>query len=205
MLQWVVVSWHQCSYFCVVYRFLLVKANLYVVICIALYHCLVWLQEDRVSDIGYEAESRDSILTMHTCFLIKSLSQREDHIRDIAENLLTQLRDRFPQVNFPLYICMLKNRVHSMYVICVMCPFPSFLEFSIVFKSKTISTISLQVLWDSTCLDSLLFSFLDDSSAVINDPAWTSTVRSLYQRIVREWIIKSLSSAPCTTQGLLQV
>ncbi|CAJ2642759.1 phosphatidylinositol 4-kinase alpha 1 isoform X1 [Trifolium pratense] len=116
-----------------------------------------WM-EDRVSEIGHEAEGRDSILTMHTCFLIKSLSQREDHIRDIAENLLTQLRDRFPQV-----------------------------------------------LWDSSCLDSLLFSFHDDpSSTVINDPAWTSTVRSLYQRIVREWIIKSLSNAPCTSQGLLQ-
>ncbi|GAU22033.1 hypothetical protein TSUD_309370 [Trifolium subterraneum] len=116
-----------------------------------------WM-ENQVSEIGHEAEGRDSILTMHTCFLVKSLSQREDHIRDIAENLLTQLRDRFPQV-----------------------------------------------LWDSSCLDSLLFSFLDDpSSAVINDPAWTSTVRSLYQRIVREWIIKSLSNAPCTSQGLLQ-
>lgn len=116
-----------------------------------------WM-EDRISEIGQEAEGRDSILTMHTCFLIKSLSQREDHIRDIAENLLIQLRDKFPQV-----------------------------------------------LWDSSCLDSLLFSFHDDpSSAGINDPAWTSTVRSLYQRIVREWIIKSLSNAPCTSQGLLQ-
>lgn len=116
-----------------------------------------WM-EDRVSEIGQEAEGRDSILTMHTCYLIKSLSQREDHIRDIAENLLIQLRDKFPQV-----------------------------------------------LWDSSCLDSLLFSFHDDpSSAGINDPAWTSTVRSLYQRIVREWIIKSLSNAPCTSQGLLQ-
>ncbi|KAG5044697.1 hypothetical protein AAZV13_06G012100 [Glycine max] len=118
---------------------------------------LSWL-EDRVSEIGHEAETRDSILTMHTCFLIKSLSQREDHIRDIAENLLNQLRDKFPQV-----------------------------------------------LWDSSCIDSLLFSFNGDSStAVINDPAWTATVRTLYQRIVREWIIKSVSSAPCTSQGLLQ-
>ncbi|KAI4295546.1 hypothetical protein L6164_035584 [Bauhinia variegata] len=116
-----------------------------------------WL-EDRISETGHEAEARDSILTLHTCFLIKSLSQREEHIRDIAVNLLTQVRDRFPQV-----------------------------------------------LWDSSCLDSLLFSFHNDSSsAVINDPAWTVTVRSLYQRIVREWIIKSLSSAPCTSQGLLQ-
>ncbi|CAJ1973096.1 unnamed protein product [Sphenostylis stenocarpa] len=114
--------------------------------------------EDQVSEIGHEAETRDSILTMHTCFLIKSLSQREDHIRDITENLLTQLRDKFPQV-----------------------------------------------LWYSSCIDSMLFSFNDDSSTtIINDPAWTATVRTLYQRIVREWIIKALSSAPCTSQGLLQ-
>ena len=53
-----------------------------------------------MSEIGHEADVRDSILTVHTCFLVKSLSQREDHIRDIAENLLTQVRDRFPQVNF---------------------------------------------------------------------------------------------------------
>ncbi|KAL1309165.1 hypothetical protein HN51_051848 [Arachis hypogaea] len=116
-----------------------------------------WL-EDRVSEIGHEADARDSILTVHTCFLVKSLSQREDHIREIAENLLTQISDKFPQV-----------------------------------------------LWDATCLDSMLFSFQEDSSStVINDPAWTTTVRSLYQRIVREWIIKSLANAPCTSQGLLQ-
>ncbi|KAE9586651.1 hypothetical protein Lal_00004922 [Lupinus albus] len=116
-----------------------------------------WL-EDRVSEIGHEAEARDSILTMHACFLIKSLSQREDHIRDISENLLPQIRDKFPQV-----------------------------------------------LWDTSCLDLLLFSFNDDSSsAVINDPTWTATVRSLHQRIVREWIVKALSSSPCTSQGLLQ-
>ncbi|KAK4284694.1 hypothetical protein QN277_001489 [Acacia crassicarpa] len=118
---------------------------------------VAWL-EDRVSETGHEADARDSALIVHTCFLIKSLSLREEHIRDIAVNLLTQFRDKFPQV-----------------------------------------------LWDSSCVDSLLFSFhKDSSSAVINDPAWTITVRSLYQRIVREWIIKSLSSAPCTTQGLLQ-
>lgn len=138
---------------------------------------------------------------MHTCFLIKSLSQREDHIRDIAENLLTQLRDRFPQVNFQLNVikmCMLVCNFP-----CVSSVFFSGILLYIFFKIKT---ISLQVLWDTSCLDSLLFSFHDDpSSAVINDPAWTSTVRSLYQRIVREWIIKSLSNAPCTSQGLLQV
>ncbi|KOM42251.1 hypothetical protein LR48_Vigan04g244900 [Vigna angularis] len=118
---------------------------------------VLWLEE-RLSEIGHDAETRDSVLTMHTCFLVKSLSQREDHIRDIAENLLTQLRDKFPQV-----------------------------------------------LWYTSCIDSMLFSFSDDSSTtIINDPAWTATVRTLYQRIVRDWIIKSLSSAPCTSQGLLQ-
>lgn len=66
--------------------------------------------------------------------------------------------------------------------------------------------VYLQVLWYSSCIDSMLFSFNDDSStSIINDPAWTATVRTLYQRIVREWIIKSLSSSPCTSQGLLQV
>ncbi|KAF7810902.1 phosphatidylinositol 4-kinase alpha 1 [Senna tora] len=118
---------------------------------------VTWL-EDRVSETGRVADVRDSTLVVHTCFLIKSLYHREEHIRDVAVNLLTQLRDKFPQV-----------------------------------------------LWDSSCEDSLLFSFYNDSSSAgINDPAWTVAVRTLYQRIVREWIIKSLSSAPCTSQGLLQ-
>jgi hypothetical protein len=64
----------------------------------------------------------------------------------------------------------------------------------------------MQVLWNSSCLDSLLFSMHNESpSAVVNDPAWMVAVRSLYQKIVREWIVKSLSYAPCTSQGLLQV
>jgi phosphatidylinositol 4-kinase len=64
----------------------------------------------------------------------------------------------------------------------------------------------MQVLWNSSCLDSLLFSIHNESpSAVVNDPAWMVAVRSLYQKIVREWIVKSLSYAPCTSQGLLQV
>ncbi|KAJ7978384.1 phosphatidylinositol 4-kinase alpha 1-like [Quillaja saponaria] len=115
-----------------------------------------WL-EYRISETGSEAEARDTTLTVHTCFLIKSMSQREEHIRDMTVNLLTQLRDRFPQV-----------------------------------------------LWNSSCLDSLLFSFHNNSPAVISDPVWMVTVRSLYQRVVWEWIIKSLSCAPCTSQGLLQ-
>ncbi|CAI9266239.1 unnamed protein product [Lactuca saligna] len=31
-----------------------------------------------------------------------------------------------------------------------------------------------------------------------------ASVRSLYQSVVKEWIVDSLSYAPCTTQGLLQ-
>ncbi|KAF9684342.1 hypothetical protein SADUNF_Sadunf04G0108400 [Salix dunnii] len=116
-----------------------------------------WL-EDRITETGNEANVRESTLFSHACFLIKSMSQREEHIRDISVSLLTQLRDKFPQV-----------------------------------------------LWNSSCLDSLLFSVHNDStSAVINDPALTVSVRSLYQRIVREWISISLSYAPCTSQGLLQ-
>ncbi|KAH9696023.1 phosphatidylinositol 4-kinase alpha 1 [Citrus sinensis] len=116
-----------------------------------------WLEE-RTAETGKEAEIKESTLFAHACFLIKSMSQREEHLRDTAVNLLTQLRDKFPQV-----------------------------------------------LWHSSCLDSLLFSFDSDaSSAVINDPAWVATVRSLYQRLVREWVLTSLSYAPCTTQGLLQ-
>ncbi|OMO73745.1 hypothetical protein CCACVL1_17151 [Corchorus capsularis] len=116
-----------------------------------------WL-EDRITDTGSEAMIRESTLFAHACFLINSMSQREEHIRDIAVNLLVQLRDRFPQV-----------------------------------------------LWNSSCLDSLLFSFHNDTpSTIVNDPAWEAAVHSLFQKIIREWIIISLSYAPCTTQGLLQ-
>ncbi|XP_022947644.1 phosphatidylinositol 4-kinase alpha 1-like isoform X2 [Cucurbita moschata] len=116
-----------------------------------------WL-EHRISDIGNEAAVRNSILNAHTCFLIKSMCQREDHIREVAVTLLTQFRDRFPQV-----------------------------------------------MWNSSCLDSLLFSMHNHSpTTIVNDPAWVVTVRSLYQKVVREWIIRSLSFAPCTSQGLLQ-
>ncbi|TYI88115.1 hypothetical protein E1A91_D04G184400v1 [Gossypium mustelinum] len=115
-----------------------------------------WL-EDRITETGNEAVIRESTLFAHACFLINSMSQREERIRDIAANLLVQLRDRFPQV-----------------------------------------------LWNSSCLDSLLFSVQNDTPTVVNDPAWEAAVRSLYQKVVREWIVISLSYAPCTTQGLLQ-
>ncbi|KAK4401558.1 Phosphatidylinositol 4-kinase alpha 1, partial [Sesamum angolense] len=118
---------------------------------------LTWL-EDRASETGPESEVRESTLSIHACFLIKNLSQRDEHVRDISVSLLTQLRDKFPQI-----------------------------------------------LWNSSCLDSLLLSMHNDPSpAVVTDPAYLSNVRSLYQKIVREWIVVSLSHAPCTSQGLLQ-
>lgn len=118
---------------------------------------LSWL-EDRISETGNAAEIRETTLCVHACFLIKSMSQREEHIRDTSVNLLSQLRDKFPQI-----------------------------------------------LWNSSCLDLLLLSVHNDPpSALVNDPAWVATVRSLYQKIVRDWIIVSLSYAPCTSQGLLQ-
>ncbi|CAI9280700.1 unnamed protein product [Lactuca saligna] len=62
-----------------------------------------------------------------------------------------------------------------------------------------------QILWKSSCLDSLLFSVNGDPpSSLVNDPASVASVRSLYQSVVKEWIVDSLSYAPCTTQGLLQ-
>lgn len=62
-----------------------------------------------------------------------------------------------------------------------------------------------QILWNSSCVDSLLFSMNGDSpSSLVNDPACAAAICSLYQRVVREWIIISLSYAPCTSQGLLQ-
>ncbi|XP_008775172.2 phosphatidylinositol 4-kinase alpha 1 isoform X2 [Phoenix dactylifera] len=118
---------------------------------------MAWLEE-RISDIGEEAEKRESILSAHACFLIKNLSQRDEHVRDITVNILTQLKERFPQV-----------------------------------------------LWNSSCLDALLFSVHNElPSSQVNDPAWIATVRSLYQKIAREWITTALSYAPCTIQGLLQ-
>uniref|UniRef100_A0A7N0T3D3 1-phosphatidylinositol 4-kinase n=1 Tax=Kalanchoe fedtschenkoi TaxID=63787 RepID=A0A7N0T3D3_KALFE len=116
-----------------------------------------WL-EDRISETGNDAEVREDALSVHACFLIKNLSQRDEHIRDISIKLLTQLRDKFPQL-----------------------------------------------LWNSSCLDSLIYSVHNESqSTLVMDPGVVSAIRSLYQKIVREWIICALSYAPCTSQGLLQ-
>ncbi|XP_042066521.1 phosphatidylinositol 4-kinase alpha 1-like isoform X1 [Salvia splendens] len=118
---------------------------------------ITWL-EDRASVIGPEAEIRESTPSVHACFLIKNLSQRDEHVRDISFTLLTQLRERLPQI-----------------------------------------------LWNSSCLDALLLSMHNDPPcAVVSDPAYVTSVRTLYQKVVREWIVVSLSHAPCTSQGLLQ-
>ncbi|WJZ95323.1 hypothetical protein VitviT2T_014101 [Vitis vinifera] len=55
-----------------------------------------WL-EDRISDTRNEAEIRESTLSAHACFLIKNMPQKEEHIRDISVNLLSQSRERFLQ------------------------------------------------------------------------------------------------------------
>ncbi|KAF6153028.1 hypothetical protein GIB67_003933, partial [Kingdonia uniflora] len=116
-----------------------------------------WL-DDRILDNGDKADLREATLSAHACFLIKSMSEREEHIRENSEKLLNRLKDRFPQI-----------------------------------------------LWHSSCLDSLLFSVHNDlPSAFVNDPAWVATVRSMYQKVIRDWISNALSYAPCTTQGLLQ-
>ncbi|XP_068668107.1 phosphatidylinositol 4-kinase alpha 1-like isoform X2 [Aristolochia californica] len=110
-----------------------------------------WLDE-RLSEIGNEAVIWDSILIAHACFLIKCISQREEHIRDLSVSVLNQLKHKYPQV-----------------------------------------------LWNSSCLD-LLFSVNSDSTSML-DPAWVATVRSLHQKIVREWITNALSLAPLAASG----
>ncbi|VAI01599.1 unnamed protein product [Triticum turgidum subsp. durum] len=118
---------------------------------------LSWLEE-RTSDIGEESNVRESVLSVHAGFLIKSMSQRDEHVRDLSVKLLTQLKEKFPQV-----------------------------------------------LWNSSCLDLLLISVHNElTSGPVSDPAWVATIRSLYQKIAREWITSALSYAPCTTQGLIQ-
>ncbi|XP_071729991.1 phosphatidylinositol 4-kinase alpha 1-like isoform X2 [Rutidosis leptorrhynchoides] len=116
-----------------------------------------WL-ESQICETGDAAEVRESTLAVHACFLIKNMSMRHDHIRDLSVNLLSRLRDRFPQI-----------------------------------------------LWKTSCLDSLLFYVNDNPpSGLVNDPALVASIRSLYKKVVREWIVISLSYAPCTSQGLLQ-
>lgn len=62
-----------------------------------------------MSETGPEAEYRESTLSTHASFLVKNLSQRDEHIRDISVNLLNQLRDRFPQVAFRCCLYRVSN------------------------------------------------------------------------------------------------
>lgn len=52
---------------------------------------------------------KETTLAVHACFLIKSMSQRDEHIRDVSVKLLSLLRDRFPQVSF----CICPNSILS--------------------------------------------------------------------------------------------
>ena len=81
---------------------------------------------------------------------------------NISFTLLTQLRERLPQVTFPM-VCHLLS-----------------LHFLVhIYKNKFKWLHDIQILWNSSCLDALLHSM--------------HSVRTLYQKVVREWIVVSLS------------
>lgn len=68
----------------------------------AIAHCafdaaLTWL-EKRVATSGIEVVDKEKVLVSHACFLIKLGTHREEAVREVADSLLIQLRDRFPQV-----------------------------------------------------------------------------------------------------------
>ncbi|KAJ4791345.1 Phosphatidylinositol 4-kinase [Rhynchospora pubera] len=58
---------------------------------------VAWMEE-RISDIGQEADEREAVLSCHACFLIKNMAQRDEHVRNIAVDLLFKLKEKFPQV-----------------------------------------------------------------------------------------------------------
>lgn len=58
----------------------------------------ILFQEDRISLTGKDNSICETTINAHACFLIKNMSQRDEHIRDISVNLLNQIRDKFPQV-----------------------------------------------------------------------------------------------------------
>lgn len=60
-----------------------------------------------------------------------------------------------------------------------------------------------QVLWNSSCLDVLL-RLVRIHPLPSLDHARLASMQSLIKRQIRNWVIQSLSLAPCTTQGLLQ-
>jgi phosphatidylinositol 4-kinase len=50
-------------------------------------------------------ETKQEILTAHTRFLIKYASHRDESVREIADSLLSQLRNKFPQVRVCSNLC----------------------------------------------------------------------------------------------------
>lgn len=58
----------------------------------------IWFQEDKISPTGKDASIRESTMYTHACFLIKSMSQRDEHIREISAKLLIHIWNKFPQV-----------------------------------------------------------------------------------------------------------
>lgn len=72
----------------------------------------IWFQEDQITLTGNDASIRESTMYAHACFLIKSMSERDEHIRDISVNLLIQIRDKFPQVGINGYTSLWKLHIN---------------------------------------------------------------------------------------------
>lgn len=58
---------------------------------------LTWLEEERFFS-GDEVEVKQGILTAHACFLIQHANHREEPVREMADSLLSQLKNKFPPV-----------------------------------------------------------------------------------------------------------
>jgi phosphatidylinositol 4-kinase len=68
----------------------------------AIAHCafdaaLTWL-EKQVATSGDKVVEKERVLVSHACFLIKLQRHREEAVRELADGLLFQLADKFPQV-----------------------------------------------------------------------------------------------------------
>jgi len=57
----------------------------------------LWQEEERFFS-GDEVEVKEGILTAHACFLIKHANHREEPVREMADSLLSQLKNKFPPV-----------------------------------------------------------------------------------------------------------
>lgn len=58
---------------------------------------LAWL-DNRVATSGAEVVEKERVLVSHACFLIKYGTHREESVRELADKLLIQLKEKFPQV-----------------------------------------------------------------------------------------------------------